>query len=901
MTISPRTDSMQFDDGKQTELVAVVMANGTVDLEWSPADSQVSLDKQRLQQQIYHRFQKGTAAAFLFLGFCREKISLSPSLEFWRNFSQLFTKQLIQTPDLEKTRDKVHILLSEQEIEQILQRSPFMIGVQYLHADVLNSLWADLNRQLQKEIKQHDGSVESLIKSYSPDVQILGRIYFHLVENKNSDKFPFAFLATYSTSFSQQGNFKHIPLKFAVQEYADSDEKLLGLLTTVDTAAQKSEFIAELLDSGEIFHPLAWTTTEAFTFLQEIPIYEQAGILCRIPNWWKAASNSIKVHISVGDTKPKYLGMDALLQFDARLLLGDQEITVEEARKILEEAEGLACIKGKWIEVNAERLRQVLATFERAQQAIAEESLNLRDAMHMQLGIDPLGIADDEDLVEISSGEWLQQVTHKLRNPESLDNFAIADEFNAVLRPYQQQGVNWLNLLHSLQLGACLADDMGLGKTVQILAFISGLKQRGSNSASLLVIPASLLANWQNEIERFAPQLQYFIAHPGFTPKIQHTNKTGTFLDSCDLIITTYALIQKYDWLAAHQWNYVILDEAQAVKNPGTKQTRAVKKLLSYNRIILTGTPIENKLGDLWSLYDFVNPGLLGNSREFKQFTKDLNDDNRGYARLKQVISPYILRRLKTDTAVITDLPDKIEMKVYAELSKKQILLYKKLVADIEKAMQEIEGPQRSGLILSSLLKFKQICNHPGQYLGNGEFLEKDSGKFLRLKEICQTILAKREKVLVFTQFKEITTALHDYLQMVFGRAGLILHGSVAVKKRKQLIDRFQSEEYVPYFVISVKAGGVGLNLTEANHVIHFDRWWNPAVENQATDRAFRIGQTKKVVVHKFITQGTIEEKIDSMLEDKLSLSQQIIHSTGEKWIMQMNNEEILDLFKLSL
>ena len=360
-------------------------------------------------------------------------------------------------------------------------------------------------------------------------------------------------------------------------------------------------------------------------------------------------------------------------------------------------------------------------------------------------------------------------------------------------------------------------------------------------------------------------------------------------------------MAQRYEWLRDYSWNYIILDEAQAIKNPGTKQTRMIKQLTSFNKIIMTGTPIENRLSDLWSLFDFLNSGLLGNTREFKKFSKKLSNNPSGYSRLRKLISPYVLRRMKTDKSVISDLPEKIEMKTYTQLSKKQVILYKNLVKDIKEIITETEGIQRKGLILSSLMKFKQICNHPDQYLGTGSFNEKESGKFSRLREICETIMEKREKVLIFTQFKEMTEPLANLLEDIFKRKGVVLHGSIPVGKRKKIIAEFQNRRYIPFMVLSLKAGGVGLNLTEANHVIHFDRWWNPAVENQATDRAFRIGQKKNVIVHKFLTKGTVEERIDMMLEEKMRLSRDVITASGNAWLTEMKDKELIEIFKLTL
>jgi non-specific serine/threonine protein kinase len=369
--------------------------------------------------------------------------------------------------------------------------------------------------------------------------------------------------------------------------------------------------------------------------------------------------------------------------------------------------------------------------------------------------------------------------------------------------------------------------------------------------------------------------------------------------ESAFLFITTYGMAKRLDMLKDKQWDILILDEAQAIKNPGTKQTKHIKEIPGRIKIAMTGTPIENQLGDLWSLFDFLNPGLLGDKKEFTDFAKQLNLNPAGYAKLRKMISPFLLRRLKTDKQIISDLPEKVEINEYAQLSKKQIALYRQLVDQIAEKIDETERKDRSGLVLSSIVKFKQICNHPDQYLGREDYKPTASGKFQQLAEICETIYEKREKVLVFTQFRELTEPLSEYLKEIFNKEGYVLHGGTSVKKRSEMVETFNSDRYIPYMVLSLKAGGVGLNLAAANHVIHFDRWWNPAVENQATDRAFRIGQSKNVMVHKFVTKGTIEEKIDEMINEKRKLAEDVLSSAGEKWISELGNDELMELFRL--
>jgi SNF2 family DNA or RNA helicase len=888
------------------ELNAVVMPNGFLQLEWTDTEEVINKSSRLLQQEIFKRFSTKNDSWLLFLSLCDHQVSLSPALDYWRNFSGTFAMKLSQTPDLEILRHKAKILIEKDELKLLLGQAPLMIGSEYLSTELLEAVWVRVNNAFALAIKSYDGTVEDFIRTYSPNVHLVGRIFFHLVENKNSE-YPFAFMATYSTRINKQGRSKHLPLKHALQEYENDNEKLLELLATVHRAAERGPLIADLLETGELFQPFVWTAGDAFSFLKEVPIYEESGILCRIPNWWKGNKASVRLNFSVGDSKPSLVGMDAILNFNARLFLGDTQISEKEARQLLSESEGLAFIKNKWVAVDPEKLQQTLNAYEKAKKLMTKEGFSLKDALRMQLAPEKLLDVNTQEIDwGISNGKWLKSVIQKMLNPELITSVKPGKAFKAKLRDYQKKGLSWLYFLHSLQFGACLADDMGLGKTIQALAFLNIMKSKLKESgkpykASLLVIPASLIGNWENEIRRFSPDIKFYIAHPANNSGKKGVPKGKESPDGFDLVITTYTLVQKYKWLQSYSWNYIILDEAQAIKNPGTKQAQAIKKLSSLNRIIMTGTPVENRLSDLWSLFDFLNPGLLGNAGEFNKFSKNLNQDTSGYSRLRKIISPYLLRRLKTDKAVISDLPQKVEMKTYAPLSKKQILIYENLVKEIKEAIVQTEGIQRKGLILSSLMKFKQICNHPDQYIGTGEFEEKDSGKFLRLREICETINEKREKVLVFTQFKEITEPLHDFLESIFNRKGLILHGSVAVGKRKKIIEQFQSQRYIPFMVLSLKVGGIGLNLTAANHVIHFDRWWNPAVENQATDRVFRIGQKKNVIVHKFLTKATVEERIDKMLEEKARLSRDVVASTGDAWITEMKNDELMDLFKLTL
>jgi non-specific serine/threonine protein kinase len=565
-------------------------------------------------------------------------------------------------------------------------------------------------------------------------------------------------------------------------------------------------------------------------------------------------------------------------------------------------------IRGKWVEVDHERLRQTLDQFEAIERRATSNGLSFGEAMRMLAGA---GIAENGtggqagiDWSQTVAGPWLAETLAALRRPDGLARIDPGRFLLGTLRPYQQAGVQWLYLLTQLRLGACLADDMGLGKTIQVLSLLLVLKNEAGDKRKpcLLVAPASLLANWAAEIARFAPSLKAVVVHPSAAPAEKLKADDADNLADVDLVITSYGFLARSPWLGTTPWRLVVLDEAQAIKNPAAKQTKTVKQLRADNRIALTGTPIENRLSDLWSIFDFINPGLLGSSKQFSSFVKHLADQSHNpFGPLRDLVRPYILRRLKTDKSIITDLPDKTEVKTFCPLSRKQAALYQQAVEELARQLEDVDGMQRRGTVLAFLMRLKQICNHPSQWLGDGAWAEEDSGKLARLRDIAEVVAARQEKALIFTQFKETTAPLVAFLGSVFGRAGLVLHGETEVKKRKELVRQFQEDENVPFFVLSLKAGGAGLNLTAASHVIHFDRWWNPAVENQATDRAFRIGQTKNVLVHKFICRGTVEDKIDQMIESKQQLAGDFLSGGPDVVLTEMKDEELLKLVALDL
>lgn len=874
-----------------------IIQPGGFSFDLSSCKDPLSYQDRQSQIELFKSFQDDPEKALFALGFADSSSLLTPSAKYMGSICRHYIYQIAQLPEREFLREKLVPSLSAEEADELIAQAPFMVGSELLNCEWLGLLRKRLQKVYAAEICSFPGSVAEYLAARKSALPAAGRVYFHLVESRQSD-YPFAFMATYVSGVEASGKVNHGPLAGALRDYRSDQGKLLNLLSTVYKAAEKSGLIRQFLNSGEIFQAIGLTAGEAYQFLQEIPLYEMSGVICRMPDWWKKRYNSARVRVSLGNNAPAKMGLDNIIDFDASIVLGDLQVSKEELLQLLQEAEGLTLIKGRWVEVDHKRLQAVLQAYEKIQAGIDPGKINIIEAIKMQLWTgQEQEDADLEPVVEIKQGEWLKNLRQHLLTAGDSPQAGTGDNFLARLRPYQEKGLGWLSMMKQLGLGACLADDMGLGKTIQVLALLNGISAR-RREKNLLVIPASLLGNWRQEIQRFTPNLKTWILHPSeYEPE---PDDEATLPEKYDLIITTYGMLKRYEWLNRTNWHTLVLDEAQAIRNPGTRQTRVAKTIKADWRLTLTGTPVENRLTDLWSIFDFLNPGLLGSEKKFISYTKALQEHGRDYAMLRNLLNPFILRRLKTDRSIISDLPDKIEMKTYADLTKKQAVLYSRAVDELKTSIATASGIERKGLVLATILKLKQICNHPDQHLAQQVFQESESGKFIRLREICETIYEKRERVLVFTQFKQMVKPLQSYLESIFEHPGLILHGSTPVSARKKIVDTFQDLPYTPFMILSLKAGGVGLNLTAASHVIHFDRWWNPAVENQATDRAFRIGQSKNVVVHKFITSGTIEEKIDTMLEDKSNLARDIIPDNKETWITELSDKEIIDLFLLT-
>jgi len=879
----------------------VITPRGALSLERT--ETAVPLDD-AVAARLEAAFARGAGHGLLQLGLAEARSRLPADLAFWRGLAMGFVAARCRAGETSPPEP------SGEELTRVANEAPPMRGAEYLDAAALAALWRELAEAFEDELAASGASLDAFLAARDSRWRHVGCVHFHLAENRKDTERPFAFLATYAPGLAAHGEVRHAPLGAALREYAGAGAKaeLLRLLEPVSRASESCAWLKAIVDSGEIFHPLRWTPSEAMRLLEDVGTLEQAGLVVRMPAGWPGARPSRpRVEATVGAKAPSLVGADQLLDFAVEVTLDGETLSPEEIERLLAATDGLAMLRGKWVEVDHAKLKAALDRYAEIERLALKGGISFGKAMRLLAGAD----VGERDVTpdaaawgEVKAGGWLADTLAACRRPEALAAAAPPGALKAALRPYQDAGVRWLAFLTRLGLGACLADDMGLGKTLQVLALLLTMARREEVTLpSLVVAPASLLANWAAEAERFAPSLSVFVAHPAFSPA-ERLKAPEETLAASDLVVTSYATLLKLGWIGETRWRLVVVDEAQGIKNPSAKQTRAVKALKTDARIALTGTPVENNLNDLWSIFDFLNPGLLGSAKAFRSFAKRLADRTPPtYAPLRKLIAPYILRRMKTDRSVIADLPDKTETTAWCGLSRKQAALYQTTVEAFERRLKESSDDMgRRGLVLATLMRLKQVCNHAAHGLdAGGPWPSEDSGKFARLAEIAATIASRQEKLLVFTQFTEIIEPLCAELAGFFGRPGLMLSGDTAIGKRKELVKTFQEDERVPFFVLSLKAGGSGLTLTAASHVVHFDRWWNPAVENQATDRAFRIGQKRNVLVHKFVCRGTIEERIDALIESKRQMAEELLGGGGEINLTELGDRELLDLVRLDL
>ena len=851
------------------------------------------LDEQLLWQARVGKAQLGERLLRLTLA---PDGALAPDLAFGRDLARAVLEAFAAAPtSAERIRP------APGQIAALLAAAPASADLSGLDEPALLAAWRQVADVAERELRRAGSDRDEFLRDRGVDPAV-GRIHLHIAELDHPSH-PFGFLATIVRGRDDRGHLEHVPLGAAMTSRAGDSHAQLRMILPLAQAAGRDATVRALLDSQEIYHAVAWTAAEAHALLRATPALTAVGVQVHAPEWWFEAPQAPQVRVELGAAAPSSLGIGALLDFQLRYFIGDDELTAAEWRELVRGAAGLHRLRGRWAFFDPKHHAEALRQWDGVEAAAAKGGVGFGEGMRLLAGLprEPQAEPASATWTVTRPGPWLERTLAALQSPTGSAEADPGPALRGELRPYQRDGVAWLWLLLRLGLGGCLADDMGLGKTLQVIALLLLMRANGYPGPHLIVLPASLLGNWRAELERFAPDLRVHVAH-----RSAGDIDTPPALDPETIVLTTYATLTRQPWLQERPWGLVALDEAQAIKNAQAKQTRAVKALRSRHRLVLTGTPVENSLADLWSLFDFCCPGLLGQSADFKSFSKRLGSDRAGLVPLRTLVRPYILRRLKTDRRVIADLPDKVELQVYCGLTRIQAALYAQAVEALAREVALAQGMQRRGVILAYLTRFKQICNHPSHFTGDGLYQPTDSAKFQRLQELCAPIAEAGEKLLVFTQFREICGPLATLLAGCFGRPGLVLHGGTPVERRAEIVAAFQRDPTPdqpgpPFMVLSLKAGGTGLNLTAAGHVVHFDRWWNPAVENQATDRAYRIGQHRNVLVHKFVCRGTLEERIDAMLTRKQGLADGVLADDGERRLTELDTAELMRVVSLDL
>ena len=889
----------------------IVCRFGTlVDIELTAASK--SLDA-NLRETLEQNLASGPAHFLLYLALETLGTALPMDLVLWRRFACEYLKT-IRFAALGKRLwnylpQNTPPLSDGQWLKQHCAHS-MAAGLNSITSDMLRGLWQRLDLTFRSNVKSSEGTVGEFFSRWDACWNDVARVQLNLAETHDAGTLPFALLWTYTSGISESGALEYKPLREVLTTFGTQDKLavLKGLLEPLYNAGERLSWVKTSISHGAVFGVEPISAEAAYAVLKSEDALRALGITLRMPPTWKGFMPcEPTLWATVGELEPSFLDTNALLDFDIGLSVGTERITPQELQSLLEGADELRMLRGRWVTVERRNLTQLMERLNSIKAAVGP-GVSLPQATRLIAG---LGLTTDPNARQVrwspvSAGPGLLKLLEDLRCPQRLSKLKAPATLQGTLRHYQEVGVRWLYFLTQLGLGACLADDMGIGKTIQVLALILALKEEAEHAGvrrapHLIVAPASLVSNWAAELSKFAPSLKCLFAHPsGPAPSGQLGNLKAQDLSAYDLVLSTYGITLAHEGLREAHWDLVILDEAQAIKNPNTRQARAVKTLHSRARIILTGTPVENRSSDLWSLFDFLNPGLLDSKTEFLAFYRRCASAQ-DFSVLRALVQPYLLRRLKTDPDIAPELPKKIEQAVYCRLTAAQAALYQKERDTFALELERSIGMHRRGLILKYLMRFRQLCNSVEHWKGTRDWTETNSGKLEKLRALALECKANGRKMLVFSAFAEAVKPLAYHLGMVFGHPGISMDGSINPKTRALLWPRFQSDAEVPFFVMTLKTGGAGLNLTAASVVVHFDRWWNPAVENQGTDRAHRIGQTQQVDVYRFICKGTVEEKMDALIRSKTKLVKDLLDTNNALKLTELSNREILKLISLDL